>query len=347
MAKKQLNDLAISAFCEGLAMMLGAGIPLDEAVALLCVDAQPGPLKAMGETIHERLLLGDTLAAAAAASEGLPAYAVKMIAAGELAGRTEAVLASLARYYEAQHRLQAKLKSAVVYPTVLLGLMAAILVALVAGVLPVFAGAYRTLVGDIASSAYSYIQLAYSVGWVALGVTLVLALTVGLGALAARTPQGRTLLSNLFQKLPFTARATRQLAVARFTSALGIFIASGVDVDTALSAAGGMTLHGALGRQVEQCQAQMAGGAGLATAIYDQRLFEPLYGRMLLSAERSGNLETALTRLEAIFNQDANEQMDRLIDSIEPLLAGFLTVSVGVTLLSAMLPLIAILGSVG
>ena len=79
----------------------------------------------------------------------------------------------------------------------------------------------------------------------------------------------------------------------------------------------------------------------------EQKVFEPLYGRMLISGARSGQADTVLARLSQLFTQDAQAAMDALIDSIEPILAAFLTLAVGVTLLAVMLPLIGILGSIG
>ena len=91
----------------------------------------------------------------------------------------------------------------------------------------------------------------------------------------------------------------------------------------------------------------MQKGKGLSTALFEQKVFEPLYGRMLISGARSGQADTVLARLSQLFTQDAQAAMDALIDSIEPILAAFLTLAVGVTLLAVMLPLIGILGSIG
>lgn len=168
MAKRELDALAVSALCENLALLLGAGIQLDEAAGLLSEDSAAGPFREAARTMQKALLLGESLSSAVEQTGALPGYAVRMIAAGEKAGRTEAVLNSLARYYASQARLQKKMRSAVVYPAVLLGLMAAILAVLLAWVLPVFTGVYEGLVGDIATSSYGYIRLAYWVGGVAL-----------------------------------------------------------------------------------------------------------------------------------------------------------------------------------
>lgn len=348
MAKRELDALAVSALCENLALLLGTGIQPDEAAGLLCEDSESeSPFRQTADALYQALLAGESLSAAVEKSGAMPGYAVRMIAAGEKAGRTEAVLDSLARYYDARARLEKKLHSAVVYPAVLLGLMAVILAALLARVLPVFSRVYEGLVGDLSTSSYGYIRLAYWAGGAALAITLVLAVLVAAGAVMSRTAAGRARLSRVFQRLPFTAPASRKLAVARLAGTLDIFIASGLDADSAMEAAEEMAEHAGLRRNIAAARAQMARGAGLGTAVHDQKLFEPLYARMLLSGERGGQTEQVLARLTGLFAQDADEEMDRLVDMVEPALAAFLTVSVGVTLLSVMLPLIGILGTVG
>lgn len=347
MATKELSSLAVSIFCEDLAMMLQAGIQPDEAAGLLAEDSSSEAFQQAARSMQKSLILGSSLSQAADESGIFPQYAVKMIAAGELSGRTDTVLRSLSRHYAGKDQLEKKLKSAVVYPGVLLGLMALILVVLVTKVLPVFTSVYESLSGSLAASSFSYIRIAYFVGWAGLLITLLLAVVLLTGLALSRTTAGRTKLSALFEKLPFTAAASRRLALAHFSSALSVFIASGVDTDTALEAAGAMTDHRGVSEQVERCKQSMASGTGLATAIFEEKLFEPLYGRMLVSGARSGQLESVLAHLGELFQQDADTALDRLIDSIEPILAGFLTVIVGSTLLSVMLPLISILGSIG
>ena len=347
MAKKELGSLEVSAFCESLAMLLAAGTPADEAVGLLGEGETAGPVQAAAQAVQQRLLAGEGLAGAVQASGAFPAYAARMVAAGEAAGRTEQVLEGLARHYDNQYRLRQKLRSAVVYPVILLGLTAAILAVLVAKVLPVFNGVYQSFAGEVSASAYAYLRLAYGVGWAALALTLLLAALVALTALAARGGRGRAVLAAAFERCPLTARAARQLAVARFTTGLYIFTASGLDADTALAGAAGMTGHKGLSDGIRACAARMEQGEGLAGAVGAEKLFEPLYARMLLGGARAGSLEKTLGRLAELFSRDADEQVDRLIDCIEPALAGFLTVAVGVTLLAAMLPLIGILGGNG
>ena len=147
------------------------------------------------------------------------------------------------RYYETQDKLEKRLKSAVIYPAVLLFLMAGVLAVLVARVLPVFTGVYTGLAGSVAASSYAYITAANIIGWASLCLVIVLTALLLTGAAAARTQRGNGLFRTLFEKLPFTSAAARRLAEAQFTTALATFTASGMDTDTAMERASDMVRH--------------------------------------------------------------------------------------------------------
>ena len=349
MANKQLESLAISVFCENMAMMLGAGIGAEEAAGLLGDDSTQGSFHDAAKSVQKFLLLqGGTLSEAVAQSGYFPAYVSDMIRVGESAGRIEQTLRSLAGYYASRSRLETKLKSAVLYPLVLLVLMAAILGVLLAKVLPVFAGVYTSLAGDLTSSSYGYIRVAYGIGWLALAVTMLVALVLIAATVASRTSKGLDTLKRMAEHLPVLSGIAQQLSLANFTEVLMIYVASGVDVDSAMEAAGKMVDNETVAQKVDACRRQMKEkGVGLATAVYEQKLFEPLYGRMLVSGARSGSLEPVLERLTDLFSQDARMRIDRAVDRVEPFMSAFLTVTVGIALISTMLPLIGILGSIG
>ena len=90
----------------------------------------------------------------------------------------------------------------------------------------------------------------------------------------------------------------------------------------------------------------MEEGHSIAQAAYDEELFEPVYGRMLLAGERSGNMENVLERLAGLLEENCTNLVDRLVGVIDPLLSGILMVTVGLSLLSVMLPLIGMMNSV-
>ena len=81
--------------------------------------------------------------------------------------------------------------------------------------------------------------------------------------------------------------------------------------------------------------------------ILPEQLFQPVYGRMLLAGERSGSLEPVLWRLAELLEEQCGTRTDRLVGVVDPLLSGVLLVTVGISLLSVMLPLLGIMNSIG
>ena len=99
--------------------------------------------------------------------------------------------------------------------------------------------------------------------------------------------------------------------------------------------------------KLKKCVAYMEEGHSISQAAYEEELFEPVYGRMLLAGERSGNLEDVLGRLTELLEENCGHLVDRLVGVVDPLLSGILMITVGLTLLSVMLPLIGMMNSVG
>lgn len=350
MATKMLESSAISAFCESIAVMHGAGIQMDEAVYLLGDNMEDASFKHACDSVYAGLIAGKPLAKALQDSGSFPAHVVDMVQAGEHAGRIENVLWSLAKYYDEEDRLYAKVKSAVAYPAALLCVMSVILLFTVAVILPVFEDVYRSLSGDITAGSFAYVDASAVIGRIALAITLVCTALVLAGMLASRTPGGRQRIVRLLERTPFTRGPLLQMATGRFTAALATFVAAGVNSDVSMERALAMVDHPTLRTRLEGVLAQMvdpAQGKSLAQAVFDNDVFEPIYARMLVVGSRSGSMETVLSGLSDTFFDDSVTQLDRLIDSVEPALAAFLTVSVGATLVAVMLPLIGIMGSIG
>ncbi len=346
MAQTKLKARGVSLLCEELAMLLAGGAGGAEALDLLSRDA--GGL--MGQVLSRAAKAADEgrdLAGALADTGALPDYACRLLEAGQGAGRTQETLEALAEYYDKQDALAVRLKNALIYPVALLLFMCLILLVLVRGVLPVFEGVYDSLSGSLAASSYGYITVAGGVGWAALVLVGLFCLALLAGAGASRVEALRPGLGRLLEKLPGTGPALRQLALARCVGALRALLASGLREDDALRQARPLCGHSALAKTLEVCQQEMDEGESLAQTFYAHRVLSPLYGRMLLSGSRAGRLEETLGRLAEVSARDAEEKIYALVDGAEPLLTGFLTLSVGAVLLSVMLPLAGILTAMG
>ena len=344
MAKPKLDSAGISLFCESVAMMLAAGIQTDEAVGMLSEDIGDVALQATCESVYGRLCAGDTLAVAMKASGAFPRYAVDMVGVGEASGRLEEVLRSLGVYYDEEDRLFAKIRSSVGYPAALLCIMSIILAFTVIIILPVFEDVYVSMAGSLTDGSSGAVGVSVAIGWVALGITLICAIVAVGAAIACRSEAGRIAVMHLMEKFPATRPAMEQLAVSRFASALAAYTAS------AMRRAIEVVEHEGLKVKATAAYGLMIDAESprsLAQAISEAEVFEQIHARLLTIGTRSGSLDAALDRLSANFFDDAILQIDAAIDNIEPALAAFLTIAVGATLISVMLPLIGIMGSIG
>ena len=236
-----------------------------------------------------------------------------------------------------------------VYPAALLCIMSCILIFTVAFILPTFTDAYSNISGSLTSGSFSMIGASAVIGLIALVVVLVATAVALAVAVLARTEAGRIRVIKMFEKFPFTKNAMYQLVVSRFASALSAFVASGVQDGIAVERAAAAVNHDELSaklRRAHQSMVSLDNPRSLGQAINENDVFEPIYGRILTVGIHSGSADEVLGQLAGIFFDDAISQLDAVVDNVEPVLAGFLTVAVGATLIAVMLPPIGIMGSI-
>lgn len=350
MKRPLLNSLALSELFESIALMLSSGMQASQALWTLAQDSGDEDVLSTCRQMCTSLDNGNPLGEAAQQTGAFPPYAVKMLKIGDKSGRSEEVARSLATYYGEEHRLFSRLRSSLGYPCLLLGLMSVILVVTCALVLPVFMNVYQQMTGSLTTGSYWFVSLALVVGWAAFALTL--AATVAMLALYVKSgsESGRMALLRLCEKVPSLKESAYNLAVSRFSAALATALASGLNTSEALALATQTVDHRQLSQRLSDAQVAMDDNSdpkGLARAMVEAGLFQPLYGHMLLVQATAGSTAEALDALSATLFEDALDSMTAAIDKIEPLLAGLLTVAVGATLLTVMMPLIGIMGSIG
>jgi len=348
MSKAKLDHLGVSAFCESMAMMIQSGIQTEEAVSLL--QSEHGNTKGVLEEALEGMKLsveeGNSLSAAMDKSGIFPEYALRMVRAGETSGHLENILFRLAGYYKDQKTIADKLRNAVTYPAAMLVLIIAVLVVMLVMVLPSFSDVYDSMTGSLAASTYGYIGWAYGFCWFALIIMVLLAIALAAGLILWNRGK-RSMVESVLWKIPICARILESMGMFRFTGALSTFLASGEMQDDAVLESIPMTDCAPVEEKLKKCARRMEEGISLSSAAYEENLFEPVYGRMLLAGERSGNLSDVLARLTDHLEDNCSNLVDRLVGVVDPLLSGVLMVTVGISLLSVMLPLIGMMNAVG
>jgi len=315
-----LDAPARALFTRELATLLGAGLPLDRALAAIArQDDLAGPAT-VAAALLERVRGGGALAEAlAAAPESFPRDYVGVVRAGEAGGNLAAVLAQLADAEERAHALRQELRSALTYPTLVLVAAGVSIAVLLVAVVPEFEPLFAQAGGPLPWSTRMVLAASEAVrthGWV-------LAPALALAWLALprllRRPGVQATLDGWALRLPRIGALVRQAEAARFARTLGTLLANGVDIVPALD----MTVETLRNRQIADAIAAVAPrlkrGEGLAAPLSQTQALPPLTLQLLEVGEQSGRLAGMLATVAAIHEQDLRREIARAVALVVPL----------------------------
>lgn len=348
MNKSQLTNSEISSFFDNMGVMLKAGITTEEAVQLLIED-QSGEDTLMLTCLKQmsgEMSMGTSFTDALKNTEQFPDYAVSMAEAAEYTGNLESTLYHLGEYYRNEESTARTLRAAIRYPVSLLSMIIVLLIVMLVLVFPAFRDVYNNLSGSLAASSFKYINTSFVVCEVLLVITilLVVALLTGLSMWKRGKREG---IRRFLGKSRMFSRIFEGFDLYRFTSCFNMFLASGELQDEALKKSVEVAETGELRSKLGKCMEEMKEGKSFSQAACSQSLYDSISNRLLIPAERSGNLDTVLKNVTEGLKEKNTENVSRIANMIEPVLTGLLLISIGLMLISLMIPLIGIMNSIG
>ncbi|MGI5873995.1 MAG: type II secretion system F family protein [Bacillota bacterium] len=348
MKTNRLSNTELSSFFDNMAVMLKAGITTEEAVNLLIEDngGEPSPTLNALNAIAEAMSVGTAFGEAVANSGVFPDYAVSMIGAAEYTGNLEETLYHLGEYYRADEKTTKTLRAAIRYPISLLGMIIALLAIMLAMVFPAFREVYDNLSGSLAASSFRYVNGAFVACEVLLAVMIVLVAALSVGLLLWKRGR-RDGIRAFLGRFKIFANIFEGFDLYRFTSCFNMFIASGELQDEAVKKSAAITETKALREKLGRCVSRMDEGSSFSQAAYGESLYDSISNRLLIPAERGGSLDAVLAKVAEGIRVENEENVNRVANTIEPVLTGLLLISVGLMLISLMIPLIGIMNSIG
>ena len=346
--KFNLTNEEISSICRSLELMLHSGIDFADALFLLSEDEEDPQLKEVFRQMGEKLQEGQPLAQVVTESGCFPDYVCSLLQVGEVSGRTEKALGSLASHYDRQASVNRHLKTALFYPAVLLIIMLAVIVILLVYVLPIFNDVYTQLGSSLSGIAGGLLSLGKSLGK-AMPVFCVVVgiIAVGLIGFSAST-SFRDKCFAFFRKHWGHKGVSAKLNTARFAEAIAMGLASGLPSEDAVSQAS-FILEGIPSAQThcEACAKQLEQGENLAVALGKEELITRSECRLLEIALRSGSADDTMEQIAQKLSDEGEEALEATIGKVEPALVLVCCILVGLILMSVMLPLMNIMAVIG
>ena len=342
LTRRPLRAEEVAHLIRELAVLLRAGLPLDQAVSILAQLTRDGSPRRAVEQLGERLRAGQGLAEAFAEEPGLlPPEALGLLRAGEAGGNLVPVLERLAESLERALALKAHLQSALQYPLIVLAVAALSIAVLVAWVIPGFrplfedAGAQLPLITQLVIAASDILRA----WWWTLPL-LALATALAFKHWTAN-PAGRLTWDRRRLTLPLIGDIIAKLETARACRTLGTLLANGVTALEAVSVTAEATGNSAVAAALRDLHDEMAKGQGLAGPMAAAGLFPPLAVQLAQVGEASGRLDAMLLRVAEIYESETRRSIERLLALLVPTITVALGVLVAVIMSSMLMAILS------
>jgi general secretion pathway protein F len=338
-----LDKAALNEITRELAIMLAAGQDLDRTLRFVAENTRNARARAVLGTVRDKVRSGSSLAAALAGEpRSFSKLYVGLVRAGEAGGTLPATLDRLATLLERERSLSANLRSAMIYPALLIVAAVGSIVLLLDYVLPQFAPIFEQAGTELPAATRALMTLGTIVG--AAAPWLFLATLAG--CLIARQlllrPTYRLKVDRLLLRLPIVGGLMRETLAARFTRTLGSLLQNGVPLIPALGIAKDALGNLAAGAAVEAAAVGAKGGAGLARPLAAAGLFPARTIHLLQLGEEAAQLSSMALKAADIHDEQARLAIQRLVALAVPMITiamGLAVAGIVSALLTAMLSL--------
>jgi len=343
--KVPMRDVVI--FTRQFSTMINAGLPLVQALDILARQSDNKNLAAVTRAVVYDVESGATVADAMRNHpKAFSDLYVNMVAAGEAGGILDTILNRLAEFLEKNDALVRKVKGAMIYPAVIMGVAVLAVVILLWKVIPVFREMFASVSLELPLPTKIVIGMSdflMAYWWALIGGGALLVVAV---QRYYATSDGKLQIDRMLLKVPVIGDVLRKSAVSRFTRTLGTLISSGVAILDGLEitarTAGNRVVHDA----ILQSRASIAGGDTIAAPLAKSQVFPPMVISMIAVGEQTGGLDTMLSKIADFYDQEVDAAVGALISVLEPVMIVVLGVVVGGMIVAMYLPIFDMVNAV-
>jgi type II secretory pathway component PulF len=330
-------------FTRELSALLNAGMPLSQCLNHVREQAIDDGWRDLAGGIRARLEDGQTFSGALA---GYPlvfdSMFVNLVRAGEEGGELPEVLARLAQLYETREELRSRVKMALVYPCVMLGLGLVTVLVLMTFVVPMFTDVFRETGQALPTPTLMLVSISgfMEMWWWAI------VLSIGAGGYFATqflsTPQGKQALSRFTLRVPHVSTLVRFAEAANFARTLGTLLNNGVPMVQALGVTGDTLRNTVCQDAVGELEAAVRDGMPLSNCLAQHSVFPPILSSVAGVGEESGTLPASLLQAADELERQVDRQVKVLMTLIEPAMIVFVGIVVGFIVLAMLLPVFSL-----
>ena len=341
--KSRISQEDVAVFTQEIATLLKAGLPLDRCLEILVGLSASEPVRQMMNQIREEVRGGAALSKAMESQQGVfSRFYLNMIRAGEAGGALDVVLQRLTEFMERSRELKETVKSALMYPAILVGVAVLSVVILLMWVVPQFSQMFE----ESGKALPLPTQIVIGAGDAVRGYWWAMVLG-GIGvyswfARQMREPASRYKWDKRLLGLPLVGDLVGKLEVARFSRTLGTLIGNGVSLLTALSIVKDTLSNTVMSEGLGIVATQLKEGKGLGKPLMDTGLFPKLAVHLVMVGEETGKLQDMLIRVADIYDREVHSTVKRMLALMEPVLILGLGLVIGGIIMSILVAILSV-----
>ena len=340
-AGKTVKPADISFASRQMATMIGAGIPIAQTLRAIGKGHENGAM--------EKLMidLGREVESGSALSVALKKHPLhfnrlftSLVEAGEESGKLDTMLDRVATYNEKLEAIKSKVKSAMMYPIIVLFISMLVTLLLLLFVIPQFEELFQSFGADLPTLTRTIVDASqwmqeywfyFIGGLIAVSVIFMFAYR--------RSEKMQFAMDRIFLKLPVLGVILKKSALARFSRTLSIIFGAGVPLVDGMNTVGAATGNRVYQKAVAEVKHDISTGRSLESSMASTKVFPNMMLQMVSSGEESGELETMLDKVADFYEREVDDAVDALASLIEPIMIVFLGVIIGTIVLAMYLPI--------
>ena len=340
-ARKKVSQEQLLSLTRELATLLKAGLPLDRALEILINLSNVDSARSLMQQIRDDVRGGASLSQALDKSSGVfSRFYINIVRAGEAGGALAAVMARLSEFMERAKELRETIRSALIYPALLLIVAVSSIMLLLIKVVPQFEQIFQSFGAELPVFTQMVVNLSKAVQayWFVFVIAVLAAIT-GFGYAYNRSLQMRNAIDRLSLKVPVIGNILNKSAVARFARTLSTTFAAGVPLVDALTSVAGATGNVVYSDATLRVRDDVSGGQQLNFAMRNTGVFPNMVVQMTSIGEESGALDDMLDKAASYYEEQVDNAVDALTSLLEPIIMAVLGVVIGGLIIAMYLPI--------
>ena len=338
----------ITIFCKQFHSILTAGVTVIDGLQMVQDQTENKNLRRALLNVQANVSKGESLAGAME-QEGkvFPELLIHMVRAGEATGNLEIAFVRITSQFDKDMKLVSMVRSAMIYPIVVVIVAVAVVIILMSTVIPNFRETFETMGEELPGLTKMVIALSdfitgHLVGVLGTIVGLVIFIIVGKG-----TEPGKQFLSRVALIIPMIKNFSVKNASARFSMTMATLVMSGVPLVDALEIAGDVISNRLIRKAVKDCREEVMQGIPMSEPLEASGVFPPMLTHMLRIGEETGTTEQMLDKVAEYYEEEVTEATRNLTTAMEPMIIIVLAVLVGGILGAVMMPMLSIYENAG